>query len=138
MTAVIPVIGARNSVPLTTNLSVTTKTVNFAESVQVSHLERRRPITFSFLARLAKSSALLARSACTALCHRKGLCHNVEINVLMPQRGNQRAYATRGGRPKRAEDFACRARNEKVIGRRRSRCDTCKHLGRFGGRFGET
>ena len=35
-------------------------------SVQVSYLQHRRPITFSFLARHAKSSALLGRSVCTA------------------------------------------------------------------------
>ena len=47
---------------------------------QVSHLKHRRPITFSFLARHAKSSALLAFPRCTAaglMFHENGLCSTV-------------------------------------------------------------
>ena len=43
--------------------------------------------------------------------------------------------AVHQGDAKRAEDFSCRARNEKVIGRRCFRCDTWKDRGRFGARF---
>ena len=59
--------------------------------MQVSHLDNVCPICFSFLARHAKSSALLGRSACTGLMFQRGLMFH---KGLMFQRGLM--FQTRG------------------------------------------
>ena len=94
-------------------------------SVQVSHLQHRRPITSSFLARHAKSSALLGRSVCTAGSPRRRACRG----------GSFQGRFSTGLCQGRFSTGLCQGRNGRRIVLDPRRCNTWKDRGRFGGRF---